>query len=167
MNKAIITKRFEKHHCHDALLKGIHIEPAGDRRSKSVVQVVLEDYDTDELILITFVQPGNISFVGDFDVLLDNAGFGNTSRTKASLDRAAALRTISAHKKKWNIKYDAGVKSPIERKTKQINKYAVYKILFFGGTLEVLASNFHIKRFKNKSQLAGRRRRAVRRVIGT
>jgi len=47
-----IAKRFLRNNFHDAFLKGIHIEPAGDRRSKSTVQVVLEDYDTDELIQI-------------------------------------------------------------------------------------------------------------------
>lgn len=151
MSKTEIANRFLKHNFHDALLKGIRIEPAGDRRSKSVVQVVLEDYDTNELIQITFIQPGNISFTGDFEVLLDNAGFGNTSHTKTSVDGASVLRTINSHKTKWNVKYDPGVKSPIERKIKQINKYASFKILFFGGTLEVLATNCRIKRIKNKS----------------
>ena len=151
MSKSDISSRFLKHNFHDALLKGIHIEPAGDRRSKSKVQVELEDYDTDELIEITFIQPGNISFTGDFDVLLDNAGFGNTSHTKTSTERDSILRTIDTHKKKWNIKYHAGVRSPIEKKTKQVSKYTAFKILFFGGTLDVLATNYKIKRIKNKN----------------
>ncbi len=57
MSKAQIAERFLKHNFHDALLKGIYIESAADRRSKASVHVVLEDYDTDELTQITFIRP--------------------------------------------------------------------------------------------------------------
>jgi hypothetical protein len=45
MSKVEVAKRFLKLNFHDALLKGIHIQPARDRRSKSAVKVVLENYD--------------------------------------------------------------------------------------------------------------------------
>jgi hypothetical protein len=150
MKKDIMAKRFLKHNFHDTLLKAIHIEPAEDRKSKSSVEVVLEDYDTNELIEIIFEQPGNISFTGDFDVLLDNAGFGNTSHTKASTDPDKILRTINRQKSKWNVKYAEDMRSPIEKKTNNIDKYIAFKLLFFGGSLEVLAKNYKIKRTKKR-----------------
>ena len=146
MNKDTISKRFLKHNFHDALLKSINIQPAENRRKKSIVEVMLEDYETNELIQIIFEHPGNISFVGDFDVLLDNAGFGNTSHIKASTDAESIQKAINRQKSKLNVKYSGEIQSPIEKKINNIEKYIGFKILFFGGCLEIFARNFKIKR---------------------
>ena len=106
----------------------------------------MEDYDTKELIQIIFEHPGNISFTGDFDVLVNNAGFGNTSHTKASTNSEHILRTIKRQKSKWNVKYAEDMRSPIEKKTNNVDRYIAFKILFFGGSLEILARNYRIKR---------------------
>lgn len=146
MNTDKIAKRFLKHNFHDALLKAINIRPTGDKRSKSFVEVTLEDYDTNELIQIIFEQPGNISFTGDFDVLIDNARFGNTSHIKASTDSERILKIIKRQKSKWNVTYEDGIRSPVEKKANNIDKFIEFKILFFGGSLEVLAKNYKIIR---------------------
>jgi hypothetical protein len=144
MNSAKVAERFLNYNFHDALLKNINIQPARNKRSKSSVEVNLEDYDTNELIHITFKQPGNVSFIGDFNVLLDNAGFGNTNYTKASTDLEYILKTINKQKKQWNVTYHEGVQSPIEHKISSIKNYVAFKINFHGGTLEVVAKDCRI-----------------------
>ncbi len=51
---------------------------------------------------------------------------------------------MNAYKKKWNVGYHEGVTSPINNKTKNIDKFIVFSFLFFGGTLEVIAENFKV-----------------------
>lgn len=114
MNKE--AENFLQYNFHDALLKEIRIKPARSRGAKSIVCVVLQDYDEEQLFEIRFANPGNISLIGDFDVLRDNAGFGNTSHTEAISDAEKHLKTIKQHQKKWNVQYQEGTSSPIKRK---------------------------------------------------
>ena len=93
--------------------------------------------------------PGNVSFTGDFDVLLDNAQAGNTSHTKVKTETEYILKTIDQQRQKWNVSY-SGTRDPLERKTKNIQKYMAFKVFFFGGSLEVVARNYKIKRTKIK-----------------
>jgi hypothetical protein len=169
INKDKITKRFLRHNFHDALLKEIHIQPAKDQKDKSSVEVFLEDYETNDLIQIIFEQPGNISFVADFDILRDNAGFGNTHSTNVVTDSAHILRTINSQKSKWNVTYPkGGIRSPIEKKINNVEKYITFKIYFFGGVLEVVAKNCKIKRTKNQerwSQKFGEKEEIIKRFI--
>lgn len=136
MNKA---ESFLEHNFHDAVLKGIQVIPGQSRRARSVVRVTLIDYDEDQVIDIRFVHAGNISFVGDFDVLRDNAGAGNTSHTKAISDTENHIKTIKKHQKAWNVGYAKGAASPIEKKLEKLEEYVTFRIAFFGATLEVLA----------------------------
>lgn len=153
MNKE--AEDFLQHNFHDALLKEIRVCPARSRGAKSSVRVTLEDYDENQLIEIQFIDPGNISFIGDFDVLRDNAGFGNTSHTKTISDPAKHLKTITQHQKKWNVQYDEGARSPIEKKLKSIQHYTSFKIMFFGATLEVLAQSCIVTKRQRRSAKKG------------
>jgi hypothetical protein len=136
MNKA---ERFLEHNFHDAVLKGIQAIPGQSRRARSMVRVTLLDYDEDQVIDIKFIHAGNISFVGDFDVLRDNAGAGNTSHTEAVSAPETHIKTIKRHQKAWNVRYAEGAISPIAKKLEKLEEYVSFRVAFFGATLEVLA----------------------------
>jgi len=142
------AEKFLQHNFHDALLKEIRVCPASSRREQSSVVVTLFDYDQNKYIDIKFLKAGNISFVGDFDVLVDNAGFGNTSHTKAVSEPDKLMKAVNNSRKSWNISYDEGATSPIKKKSETIQEFTTYKILFFGATLQVIAKGCVIKRRK-------------------
>lgn len=133
------AENFLEHNFHDAILKDIRVIPGQSRGARSIVRVTLLDYDEDQIINIRFANAGNISFVGDFDVLRDNVGAGNTSHTEAISDPDKHAKTIKRHQKSWNVGYAKGATNPVERKLINLENYVSYRIAFFGATLEVLA----------------------------
>lgn len=147
MNKA---ESFLEHNFHDAVLKGIHVNPGQSRGSRSTVRVTLLDYDEDQIIDIRFNHAGNISFVGDFDVLRDNSGAGNTSHTEATEDPEIHIKIIKKQQKAWNVGYAKGTVSPIKKKMEKLEEYVSYRIAFFGATLEVLAKECLISKRARK-----------------
>jgi hypothetical protein len=147
MNK---IESFLEHNFHDAVLKDIKVTPGRRRVAKSVVRVTLIDHGKDQVIDIRFIHAGNISFVGDFDVLRDNAGAGNTSHTEAKSDPEAHIKTIKRQQRAWNVGYAKGASSPIKKKLEKLEEYVSFRVAFFGATLEVLAKECLVSRRTRK-----------------
>ena len=53
-------------------------------------------------------------------------------------------KIVNSFRTDWNVGYEEGMAEPIEDKLKTISKYSLFKLLFFGGVLEILAQEFYV-----------------------
>jgi hypothetical protein len=95
----------------------------------------------------------------DFDVLVDN-WFAQTDGVAARVGVSHVQRFIRTQIPHWRVKYmpPSPRNKPIAKKMSLLGRYVLFKLRFFGGTVEVLARNFEMTR-ERKSRKAARRRR--------
>lgn len=139
------VERFLDHNFHDALLRSVSVVPPRTSRHHGTVMIILEDFETNGIIELKFISPSSFEFISDFDVLKDNAGFGNTSHTEADSDQERIIQYMRRIEGKTNTEY-INMKSPVDRKIENVDRYNIFRIFFMGGTLEVIAEDVRIKR---------------------
>ncbi|MGA1871380.1 MAG: hypothetical protein ACMUJM_22855 [bacterium] len=155
MDREKISKRFLEHNFHDALLKEINVKPAESQRASSIIEVILADYNENEIIYIIFKQPSNVSFTCDIDILLDNASCGNTSHTKVSTNLEYILRIINSQKRQWNLKYDSvpAPKTNFWNARLWLNNLFIIDILLFYRRFLAAISSIMVKNMITKKDI--------------
>ncbi len=138
-----IVHRFLEHNFHDAVLISVSVLSPRTSRHSGRLTVLLEDADTDNTIELKFVSPAAFEFTGDFDVLRDNAGMGNTSHTEAESNQKSIVEIVRRIEQKTNVEY-LSMPSPLDKKLARVNKDILFRIFFMGGTLEVVAEKIKI-----------------------
>lgn len=127
---------------HDDILADVRVRPAVASSRHSTMILSLHRPWKAETIEITFRRCANASVQMDFDVLRDNASFGNADRTGATDERSKLKRMITGQKRFWNVDYDKGMELPIDAKLRKRGSYTLFRVEFFGGVIEILAGSF-------------------------
>lgn len=137
--REVIVRTFNLYDVHDALLKLVSI-----KNEKSSAQVNLKVRDPNKkgkVLNIALLRCANICMFLDFDVLRDNR-CGQTDYAEADSSLFSATRLIRNNTDKLNVGYHPDVENPTEKKLDELHKYIVFRFIFFGGFIEVLAQGF-------------------------
>ena len=141
--KTKIIDKYLNYNFHDSTLESLNIRPSNKYdNEKATINIKVSDPNKKDINII-FHECANLSFNADFDTLKDNSGFGNTSHTEATDDIQYLTKVIQNAVDHINIEYE-GLASPIDRKLENVTDYICFKILFFGGTFEVIAKQFEV-----------------------
>jgi hypothetical protein len=137
---------FDKLDFHDDALASVTICPS--RRKTHVTKIDFEflDDSTGAKKFLSFRGCANLRFIMDFDVLADN-WFAQTEGVTSKIDSKQLRKFVRAQMAHWHVDYMAPSPKnrPIRRKLLSIRSYVLFKLRFFGGTVEVLAKDFVVK----------------------
>lgn len=97
--------------------------------------------------MLSFHSCANFRFVVDFDVLAYQWFFG-TDGSVAKTDVQRMRRFVRAQMSHWRTTYMPPMPKdePIRKKMASIRSYILFRVAFFGGTVEVLAKNYRLSR---------------------
>jgi hypothetical protein len=146
-----IVETFNSYNFHDDTIMNMQIVPSTIQGRYSRIVLDFEDDDTGKLLQLTITGCANISLVADFDVLKDNSGFGNTNWTEAIYDEKRIKDLMSKQINELNVEYldekrEPSEKHPTKVKIANHSEFVLFRIGFFGGTMEVIGRNFKVNR---------------------
>jgi len=135
-----MSERFSALDFHDDILVRIAIHPPKGRKSRAGIDLEFRDDATGKKKMVRFLGCGNILYAMDFDVLSSN-WFAQTDRLSATNDAEQMRRFVERQARHWHTKYmpPQEIDAPIRGKLRSIHAYRLFRITFFGGTLEILA----------------------------
>jgi L-ascorbate metabolism protein UlaG (beta-lactamase superfamily) len=141
-----LVAAFNARSLHDDTVHAVRIFHSTSRRRSSRVEVDLTEYVTHRPRRLVLTGCANLSFVADFDVLTDNA-FANTEAVFASMDEEHIREIMEAQMAHVNVDYFKEDDTPSDyhptrRKLTDLSAFILFRITFFGGTLEVVARGF-------------------------
>jgi hypothetical protein len=81
----------------------------------------------------------------DFDVLADN-WFAQTDKSIAKTDGDQMKKFVRSQTAHWHVRYmpPQAEDKPIRKKLSAIGNYVLFKVKFFGGTVEILAKGYKL-----------------------
>lgn len=146
-----IAAAFNAHRFHDDTVLDMRISPSRSRTRFSKIVIDFAEDDTGRLKQLTFTGCANVSLTADFDVLTDNAGFGNTSHVQACCESDKIKNFLAEQIDDLNIDYSDEYDEPSNRhptraKLGDLSKFILFRVELFGGTLELVARNFKVNR---------------------
>ena len=146
--KGAVADRFNKLDFHDDGLTGLTVQPPRGRNNFTRIEFELQDYSTDSVKVLSFHSCANFRFVMDFDVLADNWDGGNTESSVAKTDVTRMRKFVSAQMSHWRTTYmpPTPKDKPVRRKLASLRSFILFRVAFFGGTAEILAKNYRLKR---------------------
>jgi hypothetical protein len=132
---------------HDDALSSVEVHTPRSKAGLTSVNIELLDDSTEAKKVLSFRGCANLRFIMDFDVLTDN-WFAQTDGVSSKTDLESLRRFVRAQTPHWRVQYMKPTPSnkPTRRKLSAITHYVLFKVRFFGGTIEVLAKNFALKR---------------------
>jgi hypothetical protein len=142
-----IVEKFNKLDFHDDGLKSVRIHRLNKKANSANVDLEFRDDSTGAAKLLSFRGCGNLRYVMDFDVLAGN-WFAQTEKGAAINDAGRMHKFVRAQMPHWHVRYmpPSPKDKPIRKKMSSITKYALFRVTFFGGTVEVLARSFTLRR---------------------
>jgi hypothetical protein len=147
-NKNAVAKSFVSLDFHDDGFVSLKIHPPHGRSNFTSIEFELQDDSTAARKLLSFRSCANFRFVADFDVLAFNWFGGNVAAHSANTDIQKMTRFVKAQKQHWRTIYmpPTAPDKPIRRKMASLRSYVLFRVKFFGGTAEILAKNYRLKR---------------------
>ena len=138
-----IAEEFNRLNFHDDGLAAIKIYRLNGRTNTARVDLSFQDDATGATKVLSFRDCGNIRQVMDFDVLSDN-WFAQTEKAVSTKDVGKMEKFVRAQVGQWHVTYmpPSSKVKPIRKKLSSIKKYVLFRVTFFGGTIEVLARSF-------------------------
>jgi len=137
--------RFRKLDFHDDNLASVEIYPP--RKSTGAAQIDFQflDDSTGSLKVVSFHRCANLRYVMDFEVMAAN-WFAQTDRFAVESDVSRMKRFVRSQMVHWHTKYMPPMPrdKPIRKKLATIRSYHLFRIAFFGGTVEILAKSFSV-----------------------
>jgi len=146
--KVGIANKFNKLDVHDDTLLSVKIHPPRSLSKFARIIFELQDDSSGAVKVLSFRSCANVRFVMDFDVLASNWHFGNTEGSSANTNISRMRLFIEANRAHWRTKYMPPIpkNKPIRNKLESIRSYVLFRVTFFGGTVEILAKNYSIGR---------------------
>jgi hypothetical protein len=142
-----VVAKFNKLDFHDDVFLSLKVYPSVSRTNVTRIDLEFRDDSTKEVKVLSFHRCANFRFVMDFDVLADNCYFG-TEASAAKNDVQQMRKFVKAQMSHWRTEYMRPLPEdkPIRRKLRAIGSYIFFQVTFFGGTAEVLAKYYRLKR---------------------
>ena len=147
-NKVAIASRFNKLDLHDDAFTSLKVYPPRSSSNFTRVDFEFQDDSTGAVKVLSFRSCANFRFIMDSDVLASNWHFGNTKACKARTDVSRMKKFVRAQQIHWRTTYMPPMPEnmPIRKKLASIRSYVWFRVAFTGGTAEVLAKNYRLKR---------------------
>ena len=148
-----ITRKFNALDLHDDNLISVLIRAPRTKKNDATVVLEFEDDGTRQIKILSFQACANLRFNADFDVLAHN-WFAQTEQTRCKSLAKRMARFVRSQKSVWHTIYMPPFhrEFPIRKKLLSIRKYRLFKITFFGGTIEILGKSFALKLSKRKQR---------------
>jgi hypothetical protein len=142
-----VSQKFNELDFHDDGLVSIKICPLHTKTNSTNIDLQFLDDSTGFSKLLSFRGCANLRYIMDFDVLANN-WFAQTQRATSIRDVKRMETFVLAQMPHWRVKYMAPSPNnkPIRKKLLSLERYVLFRVIFFGGTLEVLAKDFALKR---------------------
>jgi hypothetical protein len=146
-----IGRTFQLLDLHDDNLLSVTVFPPRTKVNAGEVVLELEDDVSQNAKSVRFIGCGNLRVNMDFDVLANNY-FAQTDVTTCEISASRMKQFVRAQAPHWHVKYMPLSRKylPIRKKLAQIKGYRLFKVTFFGGTVEVLAKAFSVETAANK-----------------
>lgn len=133
---------------HDDTVGSILVRPYSGHAS-ACIEVTLCRHWENKQRLLRFIGCENVGLEVDTHVLRRNAA-SNTSHVSASTSLAAIRRVMRRHKPAWNVTYERSI-DPLPGKLASANALVLFEVGLFGGTLQVVARSYQIRRTTERS----------------
>jgi hypothetical protein len=140
------AERFADLDLHDDGLISVSIRLRSRKTSFATIELAFRDDSNGDTKLLSFESCANVRHIMDFDVMEDNR-FAQTERTSSTIDTERMKKLILTQRRHWHVKYmpPGPQDKPVKGKLASIKKYTLFRITFFGGTIEILAKDFTIR----------------------
>lgn len=140
--------RFNSLNLHDAVLQRISVLPSTDQCSGRV-EIELIEFGTGTPLLLAITGCTNVSLVGDLDVLAQNS-FASTDGVHAEAVPERIREAVEAQTPYWNVEYHPNPRAPIERKLRRITSLAIFRVRFYGATVEAIGTGYRFARGRTR-----------------
>jgi len=146
-NKDAVADRFNRLSFHDDALLSVNIHAPRRRNNFTKIDFKFQDDATEAVKTLSFHTCANFRFVMDFDVLAYTWFFG-TEGSVAKTDVQRMRKFVRAQMSHWRTTYMPPMPKdkPIRKKMASIRSYILFRVTFFGGTVEALAKNYKLTR---------------------
>jgi hypothetical protein len=138
------AERFSSLDIHDDTVEAVELIPGCTRRDSGKLQVTLFRRWENKRRLLTFHDCENIQMNVDATVLARN-GPSNTCDAWASADPEAIASLMNSQRRFWNVKYQKSI-DPKAAKVSRASKLVLFRVRMFGGTLNIVARTFTVRR---------------------
>jgi hypothetical protein len=151
LKKDSLVCKFDLVDLHDDNLVCVKISAPSTRTNITNIEFEFRDDATGAKKILWFGGCANLRYIMDFDVLANN-WFAQTEQTKCNADAKKMKAFVRAQIPHWHVQYmpPSPRDLPIRKKLSSIRKYRLFKITFFGGTVEILARQFTVRDFKRE-----------------
>jgi hypothetical protein len=143
-----LVDKFSRLDFHDDGLMSVTVHSLNSKGANSTkIEIEFRDDSTGARKLLSFGGCGNLRYLMDFDVLTDNR-FAQTEKAASISEVGHMQKFVRSQMPHWHVRYmppSPGDK-PIKKKLSSIRKYVLFRVTFFGGTIEVLARSFTLRR---------------------
>jgi hypothetical protein len=145
-SKDVVVARFNKLDLHDDNLLSVKVSPARAKSKTTTIDFDLQDDATGAKKVLSFSGCANLRFLMDFDVLANN-WFAQTDGAVCQADASRMKKFVRAQQPHWHVRYMPPIPKdmPIRKKLSGIRGYRLFRIRFFGGSVELLAKTFAMK----------------------
>lgn len=151
MKRDAITRKFNALDLHDDNLISVLIRAPRTNKNDAIIVLEFEDDGTRQIKILSFQACANLRFNMDFDVLANN-WIAQTEQATCKPLAMRMARFVRSQKSYWHVTYmpPTHPEFPIRKKLVSIRKYRLFKITFFGGTIEILGKSFALKLSRRK-----------------
>ena len=142
-----IAEEFNKLDFHDDALVSARIRAPRMRKNLTKIDFQFRDDGTKAIKTLSFQSCANIRFVMDFDALAYTWFFG-VEGSVAKTDVQRMTKSVRSQMSHWRTAFMPPMSKdqPIRKKLKSIGRYILFQVRFFGGTAEVLANTYRLRR---------------------
>jgi hypothetical protein len=150
---ARLAAKFARLDLHDDNLTSITIDPPHKKTGTATIHIELSHDGTGARKLLSFRRCANLRMNMDFDVLADN-WFAQTKRALASSNLYQLRQLVLRQRRHWGTEYmpPSPPDKPIRKKLASLKSYLLFRVRFFGGTIEVLSKDFSLTWIKKRQR---------------
>lgn len=144
-NTKSVASRFNELSFHDDNLASVTVHVLQSKKNHARIDFKLRDDSTNREKLLSFFDCANIRYVMDFDVLADN-WFAQTDTSIAKINGDQMKKFVRSQTAHWHVRYmpPQTKDKPVRKKLSTIGNYIFFKVMFFGGTAEILAKDYKL-----------------------
>jgi hypothetical protein len=145
-DKDAVARRFSNLDLHDDNLVSVKVVAPLKNTDSAKIDFEFRDDTTGRKKLLSLSGCANLRWLMDFDVLASN-WFAQTEKAISSTDVNKMRKLVLAQVAHWHVRYmpPSPKDKPIRKKLSSIRKFVLFRVNFFGGTIEVLAKKFNLK----------------------